>query len=159
MKVVGSPRAPNHARRERATLPEKCSMFWLFTAWRRLKCLGIMGMNCRNAAYILDHNPRARFPIVDDKLRLHALCRRIGVSTPALYGAIGSHSWLRRLPELLRGHDDFVIKPNRGSAGRGVLVVTGRQGNGYLRHNGQQLRLDQLRQHLSDILSGMNSPG
>ena len=50
-------------------------MRWLFTAARRLRELGILGMNCRNAAYILDHNPRARFPVVDDKMRLHRLCR------------------------------------------------------------------------------------
>jgi alpha-L-glutamate ligase-like protein len=134
-------------------------MFWLLTAWRRLRKLGILGMNYRNAACILDHNPRARFPIVDDKLRMAALCREIGVPTPAVYGEIGSHSMLRRLPEFLHDLEDFVIKPNRGSAGRGVLVVIGRQGPHYLRHNGQQLRLDQIRQHVSDILSGMYSLG
>ncbi len=34
-------------------------MFWLFKAARRLRELGILGMNHRNAACILDHNPRA----------------------------------------------------------------------------------------------------
>ena len=37
-------------------------MFWLFTAARRLRELGILGMNRRNAACILDHNPRAQVP-------------------------------------------------------------------------------------------------
>src|SRR5262249_26762643 len=50
-------------------------------------------------------------------------------------------------------------KPNRGSAGRGVLVLMGRDGAGYRRHNGEVLRLEQLRQHFSDILSGMYSLG
>jgi alpha-L-glutamate ligase-like protein len=134
-------------------------MYWLFTAWRRLKQLGILGMNHRNAACILDHNPRSRFPIVDDKLRMHALCRDIGVPTPAVYDAIGAHSTLRHLADHLDDHADFVIKPNRGSAGRGVLVITGRAGDRYVRHNGQHLRLEQIRQHLSDILSGMYSLG
>src|SRR5436309_9792179 len=83
------------------------SMFWLFTAARRLRELGILGMNRRNAECILDHNPRARFPVVDDKLRLHALCRGIGVPTPAVYAEVSSYAVLRRLPELLAGHDDF----------------------------------------------------
>jgi alpha-L-glutamate ligase-like protein len=134
-------------------------MRWLFTAFRRLRELGILGMNRRNAACILDHNPRARFPVVDDKLRLDALCRRIGVPTPKVIGVVGYHSMLRRLPEIFAGHADFVIKPNRGSAGRGILVVTGRDGNRFVRHNGERLRLDQIRQHLSDILSGMYSLG
>jgi alpha-L-glutamate ligase-like protein len=135
------------------------SMFWLLTAGCRLKKLGILGMNYRNAACILDHNPRSLFPVVDDKLRMHALCRRIGVPTPAIYGEIGYHSMLGRLSAIVGDHDDFVIKPNHGSAGRGVLVLTGRTGDRYVRHNGQQLRVDQIRQHVSDILSGMYSLG
>src|ERR1700730_1585715 len=101
-------------------------MFWLFHAARRLRELGILGMNRRNAACILDHNPRSKFPIVDDKLRMHELCRSIGVPTPEVYAAVTSDAMLRRLPELLGERDAFVIKPNRGSAGRGVLVLTGR---------------------------------
>src|SRR5438093_5899778 len=131
-------------------------MRWLFGA-RRLKELGILGMNRRNAACILDHNPRALYPLVDDKLRMRDLCVRIGVPTPEVFAVVSYPAQLRRLPELLGGRADFVVKPNRGSAGRGVLVVVGRDGAHYLRHNGERLRVEQLRQHLSDILSGMYS--
>jgi alpha-L-glutamate ligase-like protein len=134
-------------------------MRWLFTAFRRLRSLGILGMNQRNAAYILDHNPRRLFPVVDDKLRMQALCRQIGVATPAIFAEIGYLSMLRRLPELLAGHADFVIKPNRGAGGRGVLVIAGRDGARYIRHNGEKLGLEAIRQHLTDILSGMHSLG
>jgi alpha-L-glutamate ligase-like protein len=40
-----------------------------------------------------------------------------------------------------------------------VLVITGRDEKGYRRHNGDMLRIDDLKQHLSDILSGMYSLG
>src|SRR5947209_8236114 len=133
-------------------------MHWLFGA-RRLKELGILGMNRRNAACILDHNPRRLFPLVDDKIRLQQLCSRIGVPTPSVYGVIAYHSSLGNLSEILGERGDFVIKPNCGSAGRGVLVLTGRQGPDYLRHNGDKIRLEAIRQHLSDILSGMYSLG
>jgi alpha-L-glutamate ligase-like protein len=134
-------------------------MLWLWHAARRLKELGILGMNRRNAECILDHNPRALFPLVDDKLRMHRLCRGIGVRTPDVYAVIGAHSELRRLAETLGDRGDFVVKPNHGSAGRGVLVLLGRDGTDFVRHNGQRLRFEQLRQHLSDILSGMYSLG
>jgi len=134
-------------------------MHWLLTAWRRLRELGILGMNCRNARYILDHNPRALYPLVDNKLKMRDLCDEIGVPTPAAYGEIAFHSMLRRLADILKDREDFVIKPNRGSAGRGVLVVVGRANHRYLRHNGEQLRLEHIRQHCSDILSGMYSLG
>ncbi len=133
-------------------------MYWLFAA-RHLRRLGILGMNRRNAACILDHNPRSAYPLVDDKLRMARLCGQIGVATPAVYAVAQRHSQLRRLDALIAGHDDLVIKPSRGSAGRGVLVVTGRDGPSFLRHNGTHLRADELRQHISDILSGMYSLG
>ncbi len=79
--------------------------------------------------------------------------------TPSVYAEISSYSMIRKLPVLLGDHDDFVIKPNRGSAGRGVLVLTGRDAQGYRRHNGELMRADDLKQHLSDILSGMYSLG
>jgi alpha-L-glutamate ligase-like protein len=134
-------------------------MHWLVEAAGRLKKLGILGMNWRNAALILDHNPRRLYPIVDDKLRMARLCKQIAVPTPAVYAAVRSYAQLRRLQDLLRFHDDFVIKPNRGSAGRGVLVILGRDGDLFIRHNGERIGFEQLRQHLSDILSGMCSLG
>src|SRR5690242_5677372 len=108
-------------------------MFWLFKAARRLRELGILGMNRRNAAFILDHNPRELYPIVDDKLRMAQLCRQIDVPTPQVYAEVSSYSMLRRLPQLLGDRTEFVVKPNRGSAGRGVLVVIGRDGKNYVR--------------------------
>jgi alpha-L-glutamate ligase-like protein len=134
-------------------------MHWIFHSARRLRERGILGMNRRNAACILDHNPRSLFPLVDDKLRMQRLCERIAVPTPDVYAIIDSHATLHRLDGLLSGRDDFVIKPNRGSGGRGVLVVVARDGNDYVRHNEERLRPEHLRQHLSDVLSGMYSLG
>jgi alpha-L-glutamate ligase-like protein len=133
-------------------------MHWLFAA-ARLRALGILGMNRRNAACILDHNPRAAYPVVDDKLRMHRLCGEIGVATPTNYAIVERHSQLRRLDDLFANRDSFVIKPARGSAGRGVLVVVGRDGRCFRRHNNAPLRPEELRQHVSDILSGMYSLG
>lgn len=126
---------------------------------RRLRELGILGMNHRNAACILDYNPRCNFPIVDDKLRMHQLCRSIGVPTPELFAVFRAHAQLRHLTDALADHAEFVVKPARGSAGRGILVITGRTATGYQRQNGQVLSSEQLSQHLSDIISGMYSLG
>src|SRR5262249_24209248 len=104
-------------------------------------------------------NPRALYPLVDDKLRMRDLCQRIGVPTPAVYGTVDYHSMLRRLSDVLGDRDDFVVKPNRGSAGQGVLVLMGQRGGDYLRHNGEALGMESIRQHISDIVSGMYSLG
>lgn len=127
--------------------------------WVGLRRAGVLGMNARNTTCILDRNPRSQFPLVDGKRRMHDLCREIGVPTPDLYAALLSHSALRHLPRLLAGRDEFVVKPNRGAAGRGVLVVTRRDGDEYVRHNGKTLTAEALRQHISGILSGLFSLG
>ena len=134
-------------------------MRWFLSRWRKLKELGILGINQRNAALILDHNPRSLFPLVDDKRRMRDLCRDIRVPTPQIYAALTSHSELRQLSKVLNDRKDFVVKPNRGSAGRGVLVIVGREGSRFLRHNGDPLTPEYLRQHVSDVLSGMYSLG
>jgi alpha-L-glutamate ligase-like protein len=134
-------------------------MRWLWHAPHCLHELGILGMNARNAACILDHNPRALYPIVDDKLRMSELCARIGVPTPKCYAVVSSHSMLSRLSDYLGARSDFVLKPNHGSGGRGVLVIVGRNGVNYIRHNGELVTPEMLRQHFSDILSGMHSLG
>jgi alpha-L-glutamate ligase-like protein len=131
---------------------------WL-RRWRGLAGLGVLGMNRRNAACILDHNPRRAYPAVDNKLTMRDLCRRIGVPTPAIYSVIGAHSALRHLPRLLEPLEDFVIKPNHGAGGRGILVVTGRQGSGFVRHNGEPAELADVRQHVSSVVSGLYSLG
>jgi alpha-L-glutamate ligase-like protein len=134
-------------------------MFWIFRAPRRLRELGILSINRRNAEFILDHNPRALFPIVDDKLKMRDCCKRIGVPTPEVFAAVASFGKIKDLGTVLKDRADFVVKPNCGSGGRGILVVMGRQGQHFLRHNGDTITLDELRQHLSDILSGMYSLG
>ena len=134
-------------------------MFWLLRAARKLRESGILGMNRRNATYILDHNPRRLYPLVDDKMRMRDLCVRIGVPTPDIYGEIKRYAELRRFQDFLGQGDDFVVKPSNGSAGRGVLVIMGRTNEGYVRHSGEVLPPDKLRQHLSAILSGMYSLG
>jgi alpha-L-glutamate ligase-like protein len=116
-------------------------------------------MNQRNAQCILDLNPRQYFPLVDGKRNMRELCRSIGVPTPELFGVIPTHSALRHLNRLLANRSDFVVKPSRGAGGRGILVITGRDGAEYLRHNGERLSAGDIRQHVSSIISGLFSLG
>lgn len=134
-------------------------MLWLFRAAQRLRHQGILGINRRNLDFIRAHNPQARFPLVDDKLRLHRLCDEIGVRCPKIHAVISSPGMLSRLRDTLAELDDFVIKPNRGAGGRGILVIAGRAGDRFLRHNGAPLSLEEIRQILLDTLCGMYSLG
>ncbi|MHB8900122.1 MAG: sugar-transfer associated ATP-grasp domain-containing protein, partial [Thermoguttaceae bacterium] len=62
---------------------------WRFWAWPwELHREGILGMNCRNAGYILPNNPRAHYPRVDDKLLTKQICQRHGIPVPETYAVI-----------------------------------------------------------------------
>jgi alpha-L-glutamate ligase-like protein len=87
------------------------------------------------------------------------LCRAIGVPTPDIYAVLSAHSALRHLPRLLERHAEFVLKPDRGAGGRGVLVVVGRDGPAFVRHDGRRLAMGEVRQHVSGIISGLFSLG
>src|SRR4051812_22642901 len=133
-------------------------MTWLTLPWR-LRRRGVLGINARNAGAILRHNPRALFPLVDDKLHFLELCQRIGVPTPALLAVFDRHGDLRHLGETLDAAPDCVIKPARGSSGRGIVLLTGPAAGGWRRHNGSVATLEELRRYVSDVLSGLYSLG
>lgn len=124
-----------------------------------LRRAGVLGINARNAGYVLRYNPRRLYPLVDDKLKTKRLAEEAGIAVPRLYGVIRAVHDVRRLPEIVAGHRDFVIKPAAGSGGSGILVVTGRLGELFRTASGDLLTLDDLEFHLSNILSGVYSLG
>jgi len=48
--------------------------------WDRLRQLGIMGLNERNADFILPYNARHNYPLVDNKLLTKVVSRPSGNS-------------------------------------------------------------------------------
>lgn len=88
-----------------------------------LERLGILGINRWNAEFTLPGNPRALLPRVDDKLITKELCRDHGIPVPETFSIIDSYGSTRALGELVADRREFVIKPARGAAGRGIAVV------------------------------------
>lgn len=128
---------------------------WL--PWRRLRQLGVMGLNERNADFILPHNPRKNYPLVDNKLLTKALAIEAGIPVPPLYGVVEIMHQIEDLADLLSPYEDFVVKPAQGAGGEGILVVTGRQGERYRQSNGELTTEEDLAHHISNILGGMYS--
>src|SRR5690349_8115347 len=100
----------------------------MWSRYRSLATEGVLGLNRRNGDYILKFNPRERYPLVDDKLKTKQLALRAGIAVPELYGVIETQHDIRRLPEIVAAHEDFALKPAHGSAGDGIVVVSGRSG-------------------------------
>jgi len=127
---------------------------WRFWAWpRELRRKGILGMNRRNADYILAANPRRNFPNVDNKVRTKQICQSSGIGIPETYAIVARHGDIRRLPELVIQHQEFVVKPAHGSGGRGVEVICGQKDQCFLTNSGARLTQADLRYHVAAKLS------
>ena len=124
-----------------------------------LRKLGIVGMNKRNVVYIAKNNPRKLYPLVDDKLKTKHICYDNNIPVPKLLGVCRVQAHVRELDDFLSNYKQFVIKPAKGSGGKGILVVTGRKGNYFQKANGELLRIVDIKRHVSNILSGLFSLG
>lgn len=125
---------------------------------------GILGINERNLRYIRPNNPRAAIHLADDKLATKELLKKIGIKTPRIYGVISdiqdfeTFAW-DKLPS------SFVIKPNRGFGGGGIVVLrsslkqeeflaTQLTKRTWLKSNGEEWGFRDLKSHVLDILDG-----
>ena len=124
-----------------------------------LKALGVLSMNSRNSTYIARSNKRHLYPGVDDKLKTKQLAVDWGMAVPELCGVVNYQYQVKSLDQQLEGLSKFVIKPAQGSGGKGILVVVDRQGDHFIKPNGEVLDLIDLQRHISNILSGLYSLG
>ncbi len=129
----------------------------ILTTIHRLREAGVLGMNRRNAEYIMRSNPRSLFPLVDDKLKTKQLAEACKIPTPSLYHVVKHHGDIPALEKELGGYQDFVIKPARGAGGSGIILFTERTDEGFVKQDGEVVPMKDLAYHISDILSGIYS--
>ncbi|MEM9255772.1 MAG: alpha-L-glutamate ligase-like protein [Pseudomonadota bacterium] len=126
---------------------------------KRLREHGMLGMNRRNVEFINRYNDRRLYPLVDNKLRTKLLAQEYGVPTPDLLCVVREQHEIIRIEAQLRERDSFVVKPAKGSGGKGILVITGRDGEDFVRSSGARFSTTDLRRHMSNILAGLYSLG
>lgn len=134
-------------------------MINLWKTWKALEAKGIMGINRRNADYVLKYNKRSLYPVVDDKIITKQRAVAAGIHVPELYGIISTEKEIDKLDQIIDGHNDFVIKPAQGAGGDGILVIADRFEGRFKTISGKIVSHDEIEQQLSSILSGLYSLG
>lgn len=121
--------------------------------------MGVVGINMRNARFLLPNNPRKLYQRVDNKLCTKALAEERGLEVPQTYLVLSSAHDVSIMEKKLLEHESFVMKPARGSGGKGVLVIDHRDGDCYVKPSGSRLTSAELRHHAENILAGLFSLG
>ncbi len=117
---------------------------------------GILGMNARNLQYIRRYNSAASKQFADDKLFTKQFLNSRGIGAAKLFHVASHYSQLT--PEFFQAlPDSFVIKPNRGFAGAGIVVVAGKKKNGWVSASGKSLTQEMLYRTCIEILEGKYS--
>lgn len=114
---------------------------------------GILGINARNLLYLRPYNPKKAVLLADDKVKTKHFLQARGIPVPKLLARINNEDELehfdwKSLP------DEFVIKPNTGYGGEGIMVIKDRKGPNFVKINGDTISIEELVTHIDSILSG-----
>lgn len=131
----------------------------MFNIFKQLSQKGVLCINNRNANYTLKYNARNKYPIVDNKLKTKQLAVEAGLPVPELYAVIEIERQIQDIDEITGNRSAFVVKPARGSGGNGIVVIADRDGAMYWKASGNIIKTEELRYHISNILSGLYSLG
>jgi len=132
----------------------------VFSTAKKLRDIGVLGLNERNADLIMRLNPRRLYPRVDDKALTKDLAVKAGMAVPDLYGVIEHQGEVRDFASMVAEKDSFVVKPARGSGGDGILVVTGRSDrkrDSFRLSSGMLISEGEIQHHISNIVGGQYS--
>ncbi len=115
----------------------------------------ILTLNIRNKSYIKKYNKlhdRLYLTKQETKNRLMPA----NIPMPLTYMLISNEEELPAFYDFLANnhHPDFVIKPNRGHVGKGILVIKKRVGKRFITPSGRALELIQVTTHIDRIIKG-----
>ncbi|MBT3412832.1 MAG: hypothetical protein HOJ15_03600 [Candidatus Jacksonbacteria bacterium] len=117
----------------------------------------MLGMNSRNIEFLRPHNKKKAVYIADSKLLTKKHLEEADIPTAKVYTIIATKKDLDAV-DFTKLPDSFVVKPNRGFGGEGILITYARDKNGeWINSNGDPVGLVRIKAHIQDILDGQFS--
>lgn len=83
----------------------------------------ILGINARNLKYIKKFNPKKAIRLADNKLKTKNFLSQRWIPVPQTYGIIKNRRELFNFDWNALPDEEFVIKPNKWSKGKGIMIV------------------------------------
>lgn len=117
---------------------------------------GLLGINARNLLYIKPYNPKKAVMLADSKIKTKNFLSARGVPVARMYNVISSKKELANF-DFNSLPNSFVVKPNAGFGGEGILIIKARKGRNFVKESGAILAHEDLSAHINDILDGRYS--
>lgn len=123
-----------------------------------MKIRDVLGLNSRNHLYTSVYNTRLGKTIANSKLLTKKTLRAAKVRVPETYAVIKSMDSLEAF-DFLKLPSDFVVKPNNGLGGQGIVVIEarGEYAGEWVDSQGLIWSVADLKLHMADILAGRYS--
>lgn len=114
---------------------------------------GILGINARNLLYIRPYNPKKAIKLADDKIKTKQFLSARDIPVPRLINAIRNNKELENF-DFGSLPNQFVIKPNHGYGGEGIIPIVNKQDGFWITSSGKKLSKTDIYDHIQDILDG-----
>ncbi|MBW7954386.1 DUF1704 domain-containing protein [Candidatus Gracilibacteria bacterium] len=122
-----------------------------------LKNYGILGQNARNLNYIGEYNDSLSKKLRDSKIKTKEFLSSKGVKVSESIAVLKTHKDLEDF-DLNSLPLPFVVKPNAGYGGKGIIIFIKKDDKGnFISNDNQVFSIKDLKKHLSDILDGFFS--
>ena len=120
----------------------------------------ILGLNRRNQEYVRPLNPPSAKRIADNKILTKKILARERIKTPEVYKLVKTKKQLQFL-DFESLPNSFVIKPNQGTGGNGIVVLYGKKKGqtAWIRPSGEIMTARDITLHIENILDGRYSMG
>lgn len=118
----------------------------------------VLGLNSRNHLYTSQYNSRSGKRIANSKLETKRVLHKAGVRVPQSYGEIRNYEDLEKF-DFMKLPVDFVVKPNNGLGGQGIMVIEkrGLYAGEWVTAEGNTVTVQDIKLHIGDILEGQYS--
>lgn len=123
-----------------------------------MKIRDVLGLNSRNHLYTSVYNTKVGKAIANSKLLTKKTLREAKVRVPTTFAVINNMEALEKF-DFLTLPVDFVVKPNNGLGGQGIVVIEkrGEYAGEWIDSTGSIWRVSDLKLHIADVLAGQYS--
>ncbi|MCW8997304.1 MAG: hypothetical protein OQK04_01130, partial [Kangiellaceae bacterium] len=114
----------------------------------------VIGINERNREAVYRLNKPELLLLASDKLKTKAVLSKHKIPAPETLASCSQVSQVKTLVEIFETQSQFVIKPNMGSQGNGIIVISKVEDGRFYTPGGNGFSCDELLAHSQDILCG-----